>query len=196
GLVMLVISVVIIPVTHRVLPFFLALHVINVGEGGHRPCIQTFAADQFEDDIPEEKAAKSSFFNWWYLGIVLGGVTATLVVSYVQDNASWGWGFAIPAMVVAAAFVVFLAGKSTYRREVKVRNPFTKVAQVILAALKKRKLSLENESDMYVEGEESGDAKTRYLARTNQFRLCREDNWVHFFRHGRSDILRTFVCII
>nr|GEW07191.1 protein NRT1/ PTR FAMILY 5.4 [Tanacetum cinerariifolium] len=168
---MLVISVAIIPVKHRVLPFFIALHVINVGEGGHRPCIQTFAADQFDEDIPEEKAAKSSFFNWWYLGIVFGAIAATLVVSYVQDNRSWVLGYAITTMVVAAAFVVFLAGKSTYRREVKVRNPLTKVARVIVAALRKRKLSLEKEFDMHVEGEESGDAKTRYLARTNQYRF-------------------------
>ena len=167
---MLVISVVTIHPKHQVIPFFLALHVINIGEGGHRPCIQTFAADQFDDDIPEEKAVKSSFFNWWYLGIVLGAISATLVVSVVQDNIGWGWGFAIPAMVVAAAFIVFLAGKNTYRREFKVGSPITKVAQVIVAAVKKRNLSLENEFNMYVEGEERGAAKTRLLARTNQFR--------------------------
>ncbi|PWA69691.1 major facilitator superfamily protein [Artemisia annua] len=68
---MLVISAVAIPPKHKALPFILALHVIKIGEGGHRPCIQTFAADQFDDDIPEEKAVKSSFFNWWYLGNVL-----------------------------------------------------------------------------------------------------------------------------
>ncbi|PWA65200.1 major facilitator superfamily protein [Artemisia annua] len=171
GLLMLVISVVKIHPNHQVLPFFIALHVINIGEGGHRPCIQTFAADQFDDGIPEEKAVKNSFFNWWYLGIVLGGVSGTLAVSFVQFDISWGWGFAIPAMVVAAAFVVFLAGKNTYRREVKVGSPITKVAQVIVAAVKKRNLSLENEFNVYVQGEESGAAKTRLLARTNQFRF-------------------------
>ncbi|PWA37314.1 proton-dependent oligopeptide transporter family [Artemisia annua] len=172
GLLMLVISVVTIHPKHQVLPFFIALHVINIGEGGHRPCIQTFAADQFDDGIPEEKAAKNSFFNRWYLGIVFGAVTATLAVSFVQDKISWGWGFAMPAMVVGAAFIVFLAGKNTYHREVKVGSPITKVAQVIVAAIKKRNLSLENEFNMYVQGEESGAANTRLLARTNQFRAA------------------------
>lgn len=165
GLILLVISVEAIPLKHRVLPFFVALHVINVGEGGHRPCIQTFAADQFNEG---DHAAKSSFFNWWYLGIVLGATSAIIVVVYVQDNVGWGWGFAIPTVVVAVALVVFLAGKSTYRREVPVGSPLTNVARVIVAGVRKRRLSHENDGfGMCVETRESG-ANT--LARTNQFR--------------------------
>ncbi|CAI0461861.1 unnamed protein product [Linum tenue] len=55
-----------------------------VGEGGHKPCVQTFAADQFDEEKPKEKAAKSSFFNWWYLGIVFGASAAVLLVIYIQ----------------------------------------------------------------------------------------------------------------
>ncbi|KAL4562108.1 hypothetical protein LXL04_034302 [Taraxacum kok-saghyz] len=172
GLILLVISVEPIPLEHRVIPFFLALYIINIGEGGHRPCIQTFAADQFDDHLPEEKAAKSSFFNWWYLGIVLGAITAILVVVSVQDNIGWGWGFAIPAIVVAAALGVFLAGKNRYRLEAPVGSPITKVAQVIVAAARKRRLSLENDgSGMYIEAGEGGEDMTISLARTNQFRF-------------------------
>lgn len=160
-----------IPLEHRLPPFFLALYIINIGEGGHRPCIQTFAADQFDDHLPEEKAAKSSFFNWWYLGIVLGAISAILVLIYVQDNIGWGWGFAIPALVVAAALGVFLTGTSRYRREVPVGSPLTKVAQVIVAATRKRRLSPENDGfGVCVEAGEGGDDMTRSLARTNQFR--------------------------
>ncbi|XP_042751559.1 protein NRT1/ PTR FAMILY 5.4 [Lactuca sativa] len=172
GLILLVISVEAIPLEHRLPPFFLALYIINIGEGGHRPCIQTFAADQFDDHLPEEKAAKSSFFNWWYLGIVLGAISAILVLIYVQDNIGWGWGFAIPALVVAAALGVFLTGTSRYRREVPVGSPLTKVAQVIVAATRKRRLSPENDGfGVCVEAGEGGDDMTRSLARTNQFRF-------------------------
>lgn len=172
GLILLVISVEAIQLEHRVVPFFLALYIINVGEGGHRPCIQTFAADQFDDHLPEEKAAKSSFFNWWYLGIVFGAITAILVVIYVQDNIGWGWGFAIPTLVVAVALGLFLAGRSRYRREVPVGSPLTKVAQVIVAAVRKRRLSPENhELGMCVEAGGDGGDMNHSLARTNQFRF-------------------------
>lgn len=167
---MLVLSVVVVPLKHRLVPFFVSLYIINIGEGGHRPCIQTFAADQFDDNLPEEKAVKSSFFNWWYVGIVLGATTSILVVIYVQDNIGWGWGFGIPAVVVAVAFGVFLAGKSRYRKEVPVGSPLTKVARVMVAAFKKRRVSLENDFGMCVEAGASGGGVSRSLARTNQFR--------------------------
>ncbi|XP_071720265.1 protein NRT1/ PTR FAMILY 5.4 [Rutidosis leptorrhynchoides] len=166
GLVLLVISAEAIPLNHRLLPFFVALYIINIGEGGHRPCIQTFAADQFDE---VDQAAKSSFFNWWYLGIVMGACSAILVVVYIQDHNGWGWGYAIPTIVVAIALGVFLFGTSTYRKEVPVGSPFTKVAQVIVAAYKKRNMSLKNDCHgMHLDAGENG---LTMLARTNQFRF-------------------------
>jgi peptide/histidine transporter 3/4 len=64
--------------------FFTALYILTVGEGGHKPCVQTFAADQFDEDSEEDRKAKSSFFNWWYLGIIVGSTSAILVVIYVE----------------------------------------------------------------------------------------------------------------
>lgn len=64
--------------------FFVALYTLAIAEGGHKPCVQTFAADQFDDSNPEERAAKSSFFNWWFLGIVTGACAAILVIIYIQ----------------------------------------------------------------------------------------------------------------
>lgn len=75
--------------SHREALFFFALYILAIGEGGHKPCVQTFAADQFNEENPEEKAAKSSFFNWWYLGIVIGATTAVLLVIYVQVSCSF-----------------------------------------------------------------------------------------------------------
>jgi peptide/histidine transporter 3/4 len=83
---MLTLSVSVIPVHTRKVMFFVALYTLTVGEGGHKPCVQTFAADQFEEDSEEDKKAKSSFYNWWYLGIVFGSTCATLVVIYLEVN--------------------------------------------------------------------------------------------------------------
>ena len=136
-----------------------------MGEGGHKPCVQTFAADQFPDDKPEQK---SSFFNWWFLGIVVGATTAVLVVVYVEDNVSWTLGFSIPTVAVAAALAIFLAGSRTYRKERPIGSPFTRVAQVVVAAARKRRVTETlGGRGLYWEDDAIGGAR---LGRTSQFR--------------------------
>ncbi|KAL2234115.1 UNVERIFIED_CONTAM: Protein NRT1/ PTR FAMILY 5.4 [Sesamum indicum] len=173
GLVLLTVAVSAVPLPLRHIVFFIALYILSIGEGGHKPCVQTFAADQFDENIPEEKAAKSSFFNWWYVGIVCGATAAVLVVIYVEDYVGWSLGFGMLAVAVAAALIVFLAGSGGYRRQAPVGSPFTRVAQVVVAAARKRGLSERegrgvcDEDDVNMEG----GAGVQALARTPQFRF-------------------------
>lgn len=87
-MVLLCLSVSIAPIHYREAVFFIALYTLSVGEGGHQPCVQTFAADQFDEDSLDQKKAKNSFFNWWFLAIVLAGTSSTLVVVYIQVDHS------------------------------------------------------------------------------------------------------------
>nr|GMD65372.1 protein NRT1/ PTR FAMILY 5.4-like [Ipomoea batatas] len=107
--------------------------------------ILTFAADQFDEDLPAEKEAKSSFFNWWYLGILVGATLAVLVVIYVEDFVGWTIGYGMLAAATVLALAVFLAGSRTYAREAPVGSPFTRVAHVVAAAVRKRRLSEERD---------------------------------------------------
>ncbi|CAK9156675.1 unnamed protein product [Ilex paraguariensis] len=176
GLILLTVSVSSTPIEHSRAFFFVALYILTVGEGGHKPCVQTFAADQFDENFPEEKAAKSSFFNWWYLGIVCGATAAVLVVIYVQDYVGWAVGFGMPAVAVAIALAIFLLGIGTYRKQAPVGSPFTRVAQVVVAATRKWRLSEANGGhgicyeDESIEIGVDGRARVRTLARTSQFR--------------------------
>ncbi|RZC61421.1 hypothetical protein C5167_023163 [Papaver somniferum] len=78
GLVMLTLSVsTLIPLKFHYWVFFFSLHLVAIGEGGHKPCVQTFGAEQFDESIPEERKAKSSFFNWWYFGICSGSLVGS-----------------------------------------------------------------------------------------------------------------------
>ncbi|RXH81330.1 hypothetical protein DVH24_006155 [Malus domestica] len=55
--------------------------------GGHKPALESFGADQFDDDHREERKQKMSFFNWWSFGLCCGLLLGVTVVVYVQDPA-------------------------------------------------------------------------------------------------------------
>ncbi|KAK6228644.1 hypothetical protein SCA6_000984 [Theobroma cacao] len=177
GMVLLSLSVSVIPIHSRKAVFFTALYVLAIGEGGHKPCVQTFAADQFDENNPKEKAAKSSFFNWWYLGIVTGASVAIVVVIYLQDNVSWTAGFGVLAGSLAVALALFLIGIKRYRSQKPTGSPFTAMAQVFVAAAKKWRVSeTHGGRGICYEDERGGShghgqTKGYNLVRTQQFRF-------------------------
>ncbi|KAK7283938.1 hypothetical protein RIF29_13688 [Crotalaria pallida] len=135
GMVLLTLSVSVLD--HHKTVFFLALYVASVGDGGHKPCVQTFAADQFHEETAEEKERKSSFFNWWYLGVVAGSTIPVFLIPYLQQKGWWTLGFGLLAGVLAFALGVFILGIKTYRKEGPAGSPFTRFAQVFVAAARK-----------------------------------------------------------
>ncbi|KMT20138.1 hypothetical protein BVRB_1g001540 [Beta vulgaris subsp. vulgaris] len=128
----------------QIVIFFIALYLVAVGQGGHKPCVQAFGADQFDGEDPRESKAKSSFFNWWYFGVCVGGLLGIGVLSYVQDNLSWGLGFGIPCIIMLLSLIIFLLGTVTYRYTMKDEgeSPFMRIGRVFAAAVKNRNATL------------------------------------------------------
>ncbi|XP_050945755.1 protein NRT1/ PTR FAMILY 5.10-like isoform X1 [Cucumis melo] len=122
----------------QVILFFFSLYLVAFAKGGHEPCIQAFGADQFDEQHPEERKAKSSFFNWWYLGISLACLSTVNIMSYVQDNLSWSLGFGIPCIAMVFGLAVFLLGTRTYRFSNRKyeENPFVRIGRVFITAIR------------------------------------------------------------
>ena len=130
--------------------FYAALYIIAIGTGGTKPNISTMGADQFDDFEPKERTQKLSFFNWWMFSIFFGTLFANTFLVYIQDNKGWSIGYGIPTLGLAVSVVVFMIGTPFYRHKVKGGSPFTRICQVLVAAIRKWSVPLPSDSkDLY-----------------------------------------------
>lgn len=172
--------------------FFFSLYLVALGQGGHKPCLQAFGADQFDDRDPDERKHKSSFFNWWYFGISSGLVVSISVLMYIQENVGWGLGFCIPTMAMAIALSLFMCGTRLYRHKLPGDSPFTGIAQVFVASIRKWNVSVPSlgEKKIYVIQEEQllKGEKSRELLPTNQLRFLDKATVAVDFDYKHKDI--------
>lgn len=150
---------------------FTALYLIALGTGGIKPCVSSFGADQFDESDASEKKRKTSFFNWFYFSINIGSLVASSVLVWVQTNVGWGWGFGIPAAAMAVAVGSFFLGTPLYRHQRPGGSPITRVAQVIVAALRKTRVEVPEDKSLLHETalRDSAIQGSRKLDHTDQF---------------------------
>ncbi|KAL3506174.1 hypothetical protein ACH5RR_031556 [Cinchona calisaya] len=130
--------------------FYTALYILAIGTGGTKPNISTIGADQFDDFDPKEKAQKLSFFNWWMFSIFFGILFGNTVLVYIQDNVGWSLGYGIPTAGLALSIAIFLSGTPFYRHKKPAGSPFTRMARVIVAAIRKSSVPAStNLKDLY-----------------------------------------------
>ncbi|KAK1321864.1 Peptide transporter PTR1 [Acorus calamus] len=160
------------PTTGQTAACFIALYLIALGTGGIKPCVSSFGADQFDENDVKEKKRKSSFFNWFYLSINIGALIASTVLVWIQNNVGWGWGFGIPAVAMAIAVASFLWGTPLYRHQKPGGSPLTRIAQVLVASIRKFQVKVPADTNLLYENEESESAiqGSRKLEHTKQFR--------------------------
>ncbi|KAF7099732.1 hypothetical protein CFC21_101331 [Triticum aestivum] len=116
--------------------FYVSLYMVALAEAGHKPCSQAFGADQFDQHHPKESVSRSSFFNWWFLGMCSGTAATTMVSSYIQDNIGWGLGFGIPCLIMLFALAIFLLGTRRYRYYTSTHSsPFARLARALVALI-------------------------------------------------------------
>ncbi|XP_054812390.1 protein NRT1/ PTR FAMILY 5.10-like isoform X2 [Prosopis cineraria] len=132
------------PKFHITILFFFSLYLVAIGQGGHKPCVQAFGADQFDNHHPKERNARSSFFNWWYLTMAAGCLLTLSFLNYIQENLSWVLGFGIPCLVMLVGLLVFLFGTKTYRfpnEGNKKKSPFVRIGRVFAKAIRNRRIN-------------------------------------------------------
>ncbi|KAJ8637006.1 hypothetical protein MRB53_011273 [Persea americana] len=146
---------------------FMALYggiaLVTVGIGGTRFNIASMGANQFQ-----KLKDRDSFFNWYFFTMYAASVIASTCVVYVQDNVGWGLGFGLCAAINGLSLALLLLGRGYYRHVRPEGSPFTGFAHVVIAAIRKRKLTLSSIGEDYYQGSD-GASKLPSSAPTRSF---------------------------
>ncbi|XP_021722981.1 protein NRT1/ PTR FAMILY 6.1-like [Chenopodium quinoa] len=117
------------------------LYITGFGAAGIRPCVSSFGADQFDERSRDYKAHLDKFFNVFYLSVTSGAIIAFTAVVYIQMHYGWGSAFGSLALGMGISNALFFIGTPTYRHRLPGGSPLTRVAQVLVAAFRKRNAS-------------------------------------------------------
>ncbi|KAL8534986.1 hypothetical protein ACS0TY_010853 [Phlomoides rotata] len=128
----------------QMLYLYSVLYVTAFGAAGIRPCVSSFGADQFDERSPGYKDHLDRFFNFFYLSVTVGAIVAFTAVVYIQIKHGWGSAFASLAVAMGMSNLVFFLGTPLYRHRLPGGSPLTRVAQVLVAAFRKRNASFQN----------------------------------------------------
>ncbi|KEH28963.1 putative proton-dependent oligopeptide transporter family, major facilitator superfamily [Medicago truncatula] len=151
--------------------FFLAIYLISIGTGGHKPSLESFGADQFDDNHIEERRQKMSFFNWWNCGLCSGLILGVTLIVYVQDHVNWGVADIILTCVMTFSLLIFVIGSKFYRYRIPNGSPLTPMLQVIVAAISKRKLPYPSNPTQLYEVSKAEGNNGRLLAHTKKLKF-------------------------
>ncbi|KAL5227668.1 hypothetical protein ABZP36_015933 [Zizania latifolia] len=156
------------PTSWQMAYLYAALYTTAFGAAGIRPCVSSFGADQFDERSPTYRRRLDRFFNLFYLAVTVGAVAAFTLVVYIQMNHGWAAAFGGLALAMGASNALFFLGTPLYRHRVPGGSPLTRVAQVLVAAYRKRHVGV---SDLYeVAGAKSAVRGSGKIEHTEELR--------------------------
>lgn len=157
----------------QMLYLYTVLYVTGFGAAGIRPCVSSFGADQFDERDTDYKAHLDRFFNFFYLSVTVGAIVAFTAVVYLQIKHGWGSAFGSLAVAMGMSNLVFFLGTPLYRHRLPGGSPLTRVAQVLVAAFRKRNDSFHSSEfvGLYeLPGKRSAIKGSSKIAHTDDFR--------------------------
>ncbi|XP_068653008.1 protein NRT1/ PTR FAMILY 2.11-like [Aristolochia californica] len=158
------------PTTYQLVFLLTGLGFLVIGAGGIRSCNLAFGADQFDPTTDSGKQGVNSFFNWYFFTFTFAMMVALTLIVWVQVKVSWSLGLAIPAVLMFLSCTFFFVGDGIYVKVEPEGSPFSSVAQVAVAAIKKRGLKNSQQPEQSLFNPPHSSSLVSKLPYTNQFR--------------------------
>ncbi|XVF86007.1 hypothetical protein PTKIN_Ptkin17bG0166200 [Pterospermum kingtungense] len=114
---------------------FMGLYLVALGVGGIKGSLPTHGAEQFDENSPQGRKQRSTFFNYFVFCLSFGALIAVTFVVWIEDNKGWEWGFGISTIAIFMSIPIFLVGSTFYRNKIPFGSPFTTICKVLIAAM-------------------------------------------------------------
>ncbi|KAG0621785.1 hypothetical protein M758_3G048200 [Ceratodon purpureus] len=125
-----------------------ALGLIAFGTGGIKPCGAAFGGDQIQYTLPDgpmKERIQRQFFSMYYLAVNVGSFFSTVAGPYFRIHYSYSFAFAVPAVFMMGALLIFWFGRKTYYDQPPQGNVFAEVGSVVVDAVKLRERRADGE---------------------------------------------------
>lgn len=154
--------------------FYFAIYAVALGAGGFQPCLSSLGADQFDEQDAQESKQQKVFFSVYYLCLCTGALVAGSVLVYVEANVGWDWGFGLSLGALAVGTLVLMLGSRLYRINPPAGNPLARIAQVVVAAVRKWQVVAPRDDSLLYEVEDrSAIHGSRKIKRSHEFMYTR-----------------------
>lgn len=122
---------------------YAGVFLLCLSSAGARFNQATMGANQFD-----AAADRDVFFNWYFIFLYASSVLGATLIVYIQDTVSWALGFGISCAASVVGLAALLLGARYYRQPPAQGSPFTGIARVVVAAVRKRKVSMEASEEL------------------------------------------------
>ncbi|KAL2489915.1 Protein NRT1/PTR FAMILY 4.4 [Forsythia ovata] len=154
--------------------FYGALYLVALGSGCLKPNIISHGADQLRNDTDLKQSKKlSTFFNCAYFAFCTGELVALTVLVWVQTHSGMDVGFGVSTVAMAMGLMCLISGSFIYRNQPPRGTIFTPIAQVFVAAIRKRKQICPSNAEMLHGSQKimSTNSTSSTLIHTHKFRF-------------------------
>nr|CAB3461813.1 unnamed protein product [Digitaria exilis] len=124
---------------------YAAVCLLAIGTGGTRFSVATLGADQFGSARDQD-----TFFNWYFVFLYASFLVGDTAIVYLQDGVSWVIGFSVCLGATAASLVMLVLGARYYRMPAPKGSPYTELARVVVAAIRKARDDVSGPLNYYV----------------------------------------------
>uniref|UniRef100_A0ACD5ZL85 Uncharacterized protein n=2 Tax=Avena sativa TaxID=4498 RepID=A0ACD5ZL85_AVESA len=123
---------------------YCAVFLLAIGTGGTRFTMATMGADQFSSSRDQD-----IFFNWYFVFLYASFIVGDTAIVYIQDGVSWALGFGVCLAATTFSLAMLLMGARYYRMLAPKGSPYSELARVVVAAVRKGRVD-EGRAQYYV----------------------------------------------